>query len=45
MYYYRHINGEVISKSKLVVEYGGGPVVYFNSPYVVEWWYSDRGTD
>jgi len=37
-YYYLHTNGEVIYKPFIVVDMGGGPNDYFNSPFVVKWW-------
>lgn len=37
-YYYEHINGSIIWKSLWVVDMGGGPQVYFDSPFVKRWW-------
>lgn len=37
-YYYEHTNGEIIFKPKIVVDMGGGPSEYFNSPFVKKWW-------
>ena len=39
MYYYRHVNGTVISKSDVVVNMAGGPEIYFEGPFVEKWWY------
>ena len=38
VYRYEHTNGEIITKPALVVEMGGGPFVYFDSPFVKRWW-------
>jgi len=38
MYYYRHVNGQVISKPDVVVD-PVGPYVYFSGPFVVTWWH------
>jgi len=36
-YEYIHINGETIRKPQFVVDSGGGPEVYFDSPFVMSW--------
>lgn len=38
MYYYLHVNGEVIYKPNVVVDMGGGPEMYFEGPFVQKWW-------
>lgn len=37
-YYYEHVNGGVIWKPLWIVDMGGGPQVYFDSPFVKRWW-------
>ena len=37
-YYYQHIDGTVHYKPFIVVEMGGGPIDYFNSPFVLKYW-------
>ncbi len=37
-YYYEHTNGEIHYKPFIVVDTGGGPEVYFDSPYCKQWW-------
>ena len=44
-YYYKHTNGEVIAKPDIVVDMGGGPHMYFNSPFVENWWYNQLAPD
>lgn len=41
MYYYEHINGDVIQKPDVVVEMAGGPQIYFASPMCRKWWHED----
>ena len=36
-YFYIHTNGVRFEKPALVVEMGGGPHVYFDSPFVKQW--------
>lgn len=44
MYYYKHTNGKIIQKPDVVVDsMPGGPLVYFDSPFVLEWWYENMG--
>lgn len=38
-YFYRHSEGAIIEKPAVVVASGGGPYMYFNSPFVKDWWY------
>lgn len=38
VYFYEHVNGEVIRKPAILVDGGGGPDEYFNSPFVKRWW-------
>jgi hypothetical protein len=38
MYYYQHTNGTIHKKSDFVVDTGGGPNEYFQSPFVKKWW-------
>jgi hypothetical protein len=38
VYRYEHTNGKIITKPASVVEMGGGPFVYFDSPFVKRWW-------
>ena len=40
MYYYEHENGEIIKKSNFVVD-SIGPYEYFDSPFVIRWWYEE----
>jgi len=42
MYYYEHTDGSTISKPDIVVDMAGGPDDYFDSPFVVRWWYYDE---
>lgn len=48
MYYYLHINGNIIPNTDLVVNAEGGPDRRFDSPMVKKWWHLDdklkRGT-
>jgi len=44
-YYYEHANGTVRKKPDIVVDMGGGPHEYFNSPYCKKWWHSDGAQD
>lgn len=37
-YYYEHTNGTIHWKPFNVVDMGGGPGVYFDSPFVHRWW-------
>ena len=39
MYYYKHVNGETISKPDFTVDSAGGPEVYFEGPFVERWWW------
>lgn len=39
MYYYEHVDGETIPKPDIVVDMAGGPLEYFNSPFVARWWH------
>jgi len=41
MYYYEHINGEIISKPDIVVDMAGGPHIYFEGSMVKKWWYKN----
>jgi len=36
-YEYIHVNGSTIRKPAIVVDMGGGPEEYFNSPFVKSW--------
>lgn len=36
-YMYEHINGTLHKKNFMIVEMGGGPYDYFNSPFVKSW--------
>ncbi len=36
-YEYVHVNGTVHRKPAFVVDMGGGPYEYFNSPFVKSW--------
>jgi hypothetical protein len=38
-YFYQHSEGAIIEKPSLVVNSGGGPWDYFNSPFVRHWWF------
>ena len=38
VYKYEHVNGKIITKPAFVVDTGGGPFVYFDSPFVKRWW-------
>lgn len=42
-YWYLHTNGEFIHKPFGVVDMGGGPEEYFDSPFVQEWWRVEGG--
>ena len=44
-YYYRHTNGEIHKKQDLSVMMGGGPLCYFDSPFVDEWWFEADPSD
>lgn len=37
-YFYEHENGTIIRKPAIVVESGGDPAEYFDSPFVKRWW-------
>jgi len=37
-YIYEHTNGEIIYKPDIVVDMAGGPITYFDSPFVKRWW-------
>lgn len=37
-YYYEHTDGSIHRKPAIVVEMGGGPRDYFDSPFVKRWW-------
>jgi hypothetical protein len=37
-YLYRHTDGSLHRKPALVVDSGGGPGEYFDSPFVKHWW-------
>ena len=39
MYYYKHVNGTIIKKPDIVVQ---DPYEYFDSPFVVKWWYESE---
>lgn len=39
MYYYEHENGAIINKPDIVVDMGGGPADFFDSPLVKRWWH------
>lgn len=41
-YYYIHQNGELIRKVGHVVDSGGGPFEYFDSPFVTRWFKGDN---
>lgn len=41
VYKYLHTNGTIITKPAMVVDYGGGPYEYFDSPFVQKWWYEE----
>ena len=42
MYCYRHINGEIIKTTNIVVDtFPGGADEYFNYSFVSEWWYEE----
>ena len=46
VYKYEHVNGNIITKPRLVVEgSGGGPRLYFDSPFVKRWWVEDLDED
>jgi len=38
-YFYQHTNGSIIEKPDRVVDFGGGPSLYFDSPFVRDWWW------
>lgn len=38
MYFYEHVNGEIISKPAFICEVGTTPEEYFDSPFVKRWW-------
>lgn len=38
-YFYLHSEGAVIEKPDRVVNFGGGPHDYFNSPFCRAWWH------
>lgn len=37
-YLYQHTDGTIHRKPALVVDSGGGPHEYFDSPFVRRWW-------
>ena len=37
VYVYEHVNGTFHEKPAIVVDMGGGPDVYFDSPFVKSW--------
>ncbi len=39
MFMYEHVSGSILSKPDRVIDMGGGPEVYFNSPFIKRWWY------
>ena len=39
MYFYKHTNGDIIRQVDIVVDADGGPGIYYDSPFVVEWWH------
>ena len=41
MYFYEHENGTVQKKPDRVVDMGGGPSEYFDSPFVKKWWWKE----
>lgn len=36
-YWYEHVSGEIIRKPAIVIDMGGGPKEYFDSPFVKRW--------
>ena len=44
-YAYRHTNGQIITKPDFVVDAGGGPHAYFDSPFCEEWWHVETRED
>ena len=44
MYFYEHVDGTIHRKPDLVVEMGGGPHEYFDSPFVKRWWHEPQQT-
>lgn len=40
-YFYQHSEGSIIEKPALVVDAGGGPWDYFNSPFCEAWWFEN----
>lgn len=38
-YFYEHTNGSIIEKPQIVAQMGGGSHEYFDSPFVVKWWF------
>ncbi|WP_373054317.1 hypothetical protein [Thioalkalivibrio sp.] len=43
-YFYEHVNGTIHRKPAIVVEMGGGPHEYFDSPNVKRWWREQEAT-
>ena len=41
-YWYRHTGGGLTRKQQIVVDMGGGPSKYFNSPFVKHWWFGQQ---
>jgi hypothetical protein len=37
-YIYEHVDGTLHRKPFIVVDMGGGPIEYFDSPFVKDWW-------
>lgn len=45
MYYYEHVEGQILKKPDIVCESGTTPCEYFASPFVKRWWYvNDKHT-
>lgn len=40
-YFYEHVDGSIHRKPDIVVDAGGGPRDYFNSPFVKRWWHEE----
>lgn len=38
-YFYEHTNGTIHRKPDCVVDDGGGPCKYFDSPFCKRWWW------
>lgn len=46
VYKYEHVNGSIISKPAMIIDYyDGGPREYFDSPFVKRWWYEPSPDD